>query len=208
MNIALKRQHPLACVLYLLDHYCVRYCCVYYYISPFVVVNVRVWERALQEMRKWRSQGWSRWNRLRRGGGGVVYASDISFDVAYSAEPTQDTAAAAPCARFIPSVGTPTTAVAFVFSASYYVFTMIIWYCYRLRLLTTTTRRPLCVALRPYARNTFTRCIYTPPASKHLFIFPPRVQTGINILSSRRINSYNNNSATTVATTMLPPWPV
>jgi len=27
--------------------------------------------------------------------------------------------------------------------------------------------------------------VYTPPASKHLFIFPPRVQTSINILSSR-----------------------
>jgi len=42
--------------------------------------------------------------------------------------------------------------------------------------------------------STFMRCTYTPPASKHLFIFPPRVQTRINILSSRRINSYNDNS--------------
>lgn len=80
-NIALKRQHPrvfvclCVCVWYLFDHYCVRYC----YISPFVVVNVCVWECALQEMRKWRSQGWSSWNRLRwvMGGGWVVRKRSI-----------------------------------------------------------------------------------------------------------------------------------
>lgn len=39
------------CVQYLLDHYCVRYCCVYYYISPFIVVNVCVCTREREKLR-------------------------------------------------------------------------------------------------------------------------------------------------------------
>lgn len=107
-----------------------------------------------------------------------MYASGTSFDVAYFAEPTQGI-------RRHPALDLSSaddrSRVRFFYIVLCFHNDMIL-----LSITIIDDEAVVCRYYVPtYIYSAFTRCTHIPPASKHLFIFPPRVQTRINILSSR-----------------------